>query len=287
MCDKSRKPGIAPVRHTLTSMYRLLKANPLLKYELKGQPLPESGNSTFKDKVPAKMLPKFTNQIATVKTTTKVNVNAAPKEKKPNLVRTQSARQAPNKIAQTTKAQPAVKTKHAPPTTNNKTNEIQKSAMAVERNVEFKTPMAYKRRSTVFATPNSCRPSFASTPGPSAYDLQKRLNDWLRKRGKPLKTYSNLKEFGIKHDTVSRNEENKENIEVEVQNKDDSYEDLGIIREEEVEEPQKNEQEVQKDLRAIAKNALKDLKKLILEVIYWFFNFCKVGSKKFLLRLCN
>lgn len=253
---KARKSNAAPVRHTLTSMYRLLKANPLLKYQLKGEPIPDV-SVDFKDKLPEKILPKIasTSQLNTTK----------PAVKKP-LVRSYSLQRVPKK---TLAVKPPVipkETKQKPPRTTKQ-----------EQNIEFKAPNAHKRRSTILATANTCnskmRPSFASTPGPSAYDLQKRLNDWLRKHGKPIKSFDNLRNFGIKHDTLTKNEENKENIEVE-EVKDDSYEDLGIIQEDKVlenKEKVKTENEIRKDMEMIAKDALKDLKKLILEVILFFF----------------
>lgn len=79
-----------------------------------------------------------------------------------------------------------------------------------------------------------------------------------------MKTFENLKKFGIRHDTITNNEENKENIETTIKN--NSYEDLGIIVDEVKTEEAKLEEEVREDLRGVAKDALKDLKKLILEV---------------------
>lgn len=280
MGDKSKKLNPVPVRHTLTSMYRLLKANPLLKYQLKGERIPNSDNSTllkaeFKDKVPERFLPKIT--------TDRHNATVVPKEKQRQpLVRTQSERRVPKKAVVKPQQPPPKKVVKPSGVTTKTINRINKkidernNIKPAEKKPEFKTPMQYKQqqRRTIFSTPNSCitktQPAFASTPGPSAYDLQKRLNDWLRKHGKPIKCYENLKQFRIKHDTISRDEENKENIEVDEDvKKDDSYEELRIVKN--VEESQKGEArdikvEIVRDLQNIAKEALKDLKKLILEV---------------------
>lgn len=247
---RPKKPKAAPVRHTLTSMRRLLKANPLLKYELNGEPLPGMDENTLlKNSVNDKVL----NPV-----------------KKP-LARSHSTREVPKKTT-IVKQQQVAKEK---PTASKEQHPVKQQKIAGAEQVQFKTPIAYKRRSTIFATPNTCiaksRPSFASTPGPSAYDLQKRLNDWLKKHGKPVKTFDNLKSFGIKHDRITKNEENKENIETKIE-KDDSYEELGITQEEvPVKEECKSKEEVQQDLVVIAKDALKDLRKLILEVLFHLF----------------
>lgn len=301
MAEKNRKPN--QVRHTLTSMYRLLKANPLLKYQLKGEPVFENNETTllteFKDKVPDKLLPKIVTASAPPPLKD-INTAAVPKvNKKPTLVRTQSARPAAKKpVVKQQQKPPARKVAPTKTTLNSNKNKkletkqpekkvVETKTSQQPKKFEFKTPISYKRRSTIFGTPNSCllgadntrKPSFASTPGPSAYDLQKRLNDWLKRRGKPIKSFDSLKQFGIKHDTVSKNEENKENIEVEPE-KDASYEDLKIIIKEEAEEIKnqvEDEVKVEEDLQAIAKDALKDLKTLILEVCCCFIIvFCTV-----------
>lgn len=227
---KPKKPSVAPVRHTLTSMYRLLNANPLLKYQLNGKQIPGIKDD-FKDKVPEKILKKTTST-----------------SQKSALVRTESARLPVNKKPTVRKQITATK-----PVVTNDTEKV------------FKTPNNNKRRTMIFATP---RTSVASTPAPSAYDLQRRLNDWLKKHGKPVISYNNLKQFNIKHDTITKNEENKENIEVDSE-KDDSYEELGIIPEEPTNkiEKIKTESETRIDLEIVAKDALKDLRKLILEVV--------------------
>lgn len=231
---KYKKPSSAPVRHTLTSMYRLLKANPLLKYQLNGEQIPEF-KTDFKDKVPERVLQKTTST-----------------SQKPALVRTQSARQPLNKKTAVTKQKT-----------------VTKPAVTIEKQEVFKTPNNNKRRTLIFATP---RTSVTSTPAPSAYDLQRRLNEWLKKHGKPIKSYNHLKQFNIKHDTITKNEENKENIEVN-EDKDDSYEELGIIPEEPIKiEKVKTEAETQRDLENVAKDPLKDLRKLILEVVAMSFN---------------
>lgn len=147
---KLKKPKPAPVRQNLTSMYRMMKANPVLKYQLKGEPLPGNLNipkTELRDEVPEKVLRK----ISSVE-------SLGQSRSQKSFVRTQSVRQ-PVKKVEKPKAEVV------------KPDNEQKA-------VHFKMPMPYKMRSVPVATPETLRTSLvvrASTPGPSAYDLHKRL----------------------------------------------------------------------------------------------------------------
>lgn len=137
-------------------------------------------------------------------------------------------------------------------------------------NTVFKTPLAYKRRSIAFFTPNTTHKvsytPLTSTPGPNPDDLKIRLEKWLKSRGKSLGGYDHLKCFGINHDILTKNEENKENIERNNADAEGSYEDLRITPPAEPKETDKNHLEM--DLRQIARDALKDLRKLMSEVLF-------------------
>ncbi|KAJ8928107.1 hypothetical protein NQ314_019333 [Rhamnusium bicolor] len=144
-----------------------------------------------------------------------------------------------------------------------------------ESSVIFKTPSAYERRSIARFTPKSVasvRRSLyhASTPLPSLNDLQKRLNDWLAKRGKSLSTFHHLKCFGVQgSEQEPIDDENKENIEVDEDLDKGSYEDLKISVENDSaksktsssKSPLSNEE----NSESVAKAALEDLLKLIQE----------------------
>lgn len=106
---------------------------------------------------------------------------------------------------------------------------------------------------------------------PSLNDLQKRLNDWLIKRGKSVSSFHHLKCFGMQ-DKKSQiiDEENKENIELDQNFEKGSYEDLKI-------DSSNNECNSQtaiikplmlseENTESIAKAALEDLLKLIHDV---------------------
>ncbi|XP_018564806.1 uncharacterized protein LOC108906124 [Anoplophora glabripennis] len=103
-----------------------------------------------------------------------------------------------------------------------------------ESSIVFKTPSAYERRSIAKSTPKSILSTRRSlyrpaTPLPSLYDLQKRLNDWLVKRGKSLGSFHHLKCFGEQDKELEIvDEENKENIEVNQDLSKGSYEELRI-----------------------------------------------------------
>ncbi|GJQ79497.1 hypothetical protein Trydic_g16350 [Trypoxylus dichotomus] len=123
----------------------------------------------------------------------------------------------------------------------------------------FKTPFAYNRRSIVQLTPSTDRKSIyklhSSTPAPS--DLQKRLNEWLVKHGKSLSSFHHLKCFGLHNttnehkETYEKDEENKENL----QNVED--ENRKSIKLEETHHT------ANIDYETVAKDALDDLHKLI------------------------
>ncbi|KAJ8985539.1 hypothetical protein NQ317_019922 [Molorchus minor] len=141
-----------------------------------------------------------------------------------------------------------------------------------ETSIIFKTPSAYERRSVARFTPRSTISSRRSiyhltTPLPSLMDLEKRLNDWLVKRGKSLSSFHHLKCFGIEQDgTITKpiDEENKENIEVEHDLDRSSYEDLRIT----ISQSNRPEKPVvlnEENAECVARGALEDLLKLIQE----------------------
>lgn len=73
--------------------------------------------------------------------------------------------------------------------------------------MDFRTrTVSNKRCSIIFALPNTdplVKSRLAQKTHPSPCDLKKRLNNLLKMRGKPIKTY-NLKEFSVKHKTVTK-----------------------------------------------------------------------------------
>ncbi|KAH1027703.1 uncharacterized protein LOC109544118 [Dendroctonus ponderosae] len=136
----------------------------------------------------------------------------------------------------------------------------------------FNTPQTYKRRSVAFLTPQSVRKqSFfrASTPAPvDMKKLQDRLNIWLKTRAKPPVLFKNMRLFGIdeerKLSSSFKNpiiEENKENAEVN-ESKSNSYENLGIQRNANIDDAQDLNQG---DLSKYAKEAMGELLTLIEE----------------------
>ncbi|XP_017774936.1 PREDICTED: uncharacterized protein LOC108561488 [Nicrophorus vespilloides] len=114
--------------------------------------------------------------------------------------------------------------------------------------ITFKTPTAYKRRSQSFKTPTSVRKlGRQSTPGPGLNDLQRRLNDWLKKRGKPMSTFHHLKYFS-RDKVITNDSEDKEN---EAENVEPQITDAIDMN--------------PSQLVSIAKDALGDLNQLIID----------------------
>lgn len=312
---KTYKPR--PVRHTATSLMRIVKANPLLQFET------VANTSTIKDKLPidkvkkysgfqrsqslripltkpANIKPEQKEVTKEVKPIAKPHVNVRPAGKvnnynnnvKENVAvngniktngkkrilehcfRTNTDKKAvglKDIVGSETAEIPQINVVHVP---DIMPKEIQKPEE--NKQVTFKTPQSFKRRSVAFFTPNTMqKPTYTpytSTPAPDPSDLQRRLNNWLKNRGKSLSNYHHLKCFGIDHDRITNNVENKENIEQMPDLKKGSYEDLKIIDDGaekiQVNEDTENESEkIEKNLDVIAKDALRDLHKLILEVI--------------------
>nr|XP_023023447.1 uncharacterized protein LOC111511647 [Leptinotarsa decemlineata] len=136
-----------------------------------------------------------------------------------------------------------------------------------EGNLTFKTPSAYKRRSVFRLTPQSSNLSrrsiyHPSNDLPSLEELQKRLNDWLVKRGKSISMFSHLKHF---QSPAVITEENKENIEDNYVPNKGSYEDLMIVPSEDLDDGAKNNKPDNQNLEHVAKAALVDLNHLIRE----------------------
>ncbi|XP_018325087.1 cytoskeleton-associated protein 2-like [Agrilus planipennis] len=119
-----------------------------------------------------------------------------------------------------------------------------------------KTPNSFNR--VFFSTPMAT----LKTPATIKKDMYSRLNEWLKKRNRPLYTYHHLKCFGVKQSDIKEvDEENKENIE-EVLVRSESYNDLRIDHCEKI--PQ-NETNLLKnvDYKIVSRDALNDLYSLI------------------------
>lgn len=313
---KTYKPR--PIRHTATSLMRIVKANPLLQYET------DANTSTIKDKLPIDKVKKYSGfqrsqslrmplmrpvnvkpeqQEVTkeVKPITKSHINLRPVSKVNNYNNNVKENVAANGNLKTNGKKDVVEARYRI-NINRKAAEVKKIVRNEEKlkipqvnvvnvpdivpkgvqkpeenkQVTFKTPLSYKRRSVAFFTPNTMqKPTYTpytSTPAPDPSDLQRRLNNWLKNRGKSLSSFHHLKCFGIDHDRITNNVENKENIEQMQDLKKGSYEDLRIINEDSEkvqinEDAEKERENIEKNLNGIAKDALRDLHKLILEVM--------------------
>lgn len=266
-----------PVKHTVTSLLRIVNANPLLKYRY------EKSNgqiSTIKDNLPMQKINLKRTQSVKEKPIYKIN------NKENDNLYTRQQQNASEKPSGNVKLHENIcsrKLESVSPFKSTKRNDEMPNFSSIHKQtcvtiqptknedvITFKTPNAYKRRSVAFFTPNTERKvaytPYASTPGPDPSDLKRRLDKWLKTRGKSLGCYNHLKCFGLKYDTVTQNTENKENVEVQTDLSKGSYEDLSIIMENnDVLKPSVHTEE-KLDLEVIAKEALKDLHKLILEV---------------------
>ncbi|XP_017784834.1 PREDICTED: uncharacterized protein LOC108568335 [Nicrophorus vespilloides] len=307
--EKSRIRKAPPVRQTLTSVYRMVKANPSLMYEKQRKDelkldkisLPPSVSlgyvpiqvkerrfapcqnpliknysncksinmtqqSTIKPNINKSQAKPMSNSILKEKPKTAALQNdnfkkpaiheARPKNKKIKPIRRSLSAQHFNRKKLIAKSTAEEKLSKADVTQSMENiDEIGLSLISecspikqeVLTQITFKTPTAYKRRSQSFKTPTRMRKlGHQSTPGPGLNDLQSCLNDWLKKRGKPMSTFHHLKYFS--RDKVTQDNEDKENeaetIELQIKDAIDVK---------------------PSQLVSIAKHALGDLNQLILD----------------------
>lgn len=131
---------------------------------------------------------------------------------------------------------------------------------------QFKTPTAYNRRSITHCTPSTGRKSIyklhCSTP---AHDLQKRLNEWLDRRGKSIGSFHHLKCFGLLRNDVELLQEHKENDRNKNNTKNESLKNKPLKISNNGSDMGTNA-EINLNFAYIAKDALDDLHKLIQDV---------------------
>lgn len=292
----SKKRNPPAVKQTLTSYKRMLKANPLLAYQIEGKPLPTTVKDVkFNapiDKPPhilehdkkrdnvnmdetASIRSRYPNYLKSSNRT----INERSQHQKPTLIRKHKSVLEIKRQPLHCKNVPLRKSVSAENLTEQKCTDLNNTSTLmnyphqqsekrcktpnkteISTDIHFKTPSAYKRRSISFKTPSSACSIIShrtSTPKlPTHAELQRRLNDWLVKRGKCPSSYTNLKAFsswGIQE----TDEENKENVEGEGIPENGSYEDLRI--------PQKEKEDIKENIN-VARDALSDLLTLITEV---------------------
>lgn len=271
---KKRNVGKQPptVKHTLTSLLRMVKANPLLQFEPEKQ---NSQISTIKDSQKIQTISNILKRSESVKEKPSCSIrktypiNKIRQPKKICKVAVSSAQINDNENVEPSVFNKPDEKKTPTPSFSALNQQTTKSKSDESNVITFKTPNAYKRRSIAFFTPSTERKvsytPYASTPAPDPADLKRKLDKWLKSRGKSLQSFHHLKCFGIKHDQATHNEENKENIEVKQDLSKGSYEDLKIVVDADAVTHSVNDDE-KVDLEVIARGALTDLRKLILEV---------------------
>lgn len=235
-----RKPPV--VRQTLTSKYRMLKANPLLAQELTKKVAPNENSIIQPYKTLVKVMedaPVITVRRGSQPPPSKLVQQRGPVKKSTNLPK---AAALPKR---------GILTQIKEVTTPSKPN----------HRVTFRTPNNNSRKSILLTS--SVSKNSVSTP--TMADLSRRLSEWLIKRGKAAGEYTHLKCFGIDskkrllatkaEDTTLFNDEtdNKEN-------NDDNLNDTFLIEDSAPPDP-----ETLKNLENIAKDALLDLHSLILD----------------------
>ncbi|KAK5642743.1 hypothetical protein RI129_008910 [Pyrocoelia pectoralis] len=129
------------------------------------------------------------------------------------------------------------------------------SPIVQERKVKFQTPI--KSTNTPFRTPFNKRHSTPYTTGDHhLQELQGRLKEWLRKHKISSEKFKHLKCFDLHKANMKEDDENKENVEVGMVHT--SYDDLRIQTPVAVHTKPE-------DLRSVVQGCLDDLHKLILE----------------------
>ena len=165
---------------------------------------------------------------------------------------------------------------HATPDKGGKTSDkitCSSSNLSELRRLDGNTPQTQRKRTVTFKSPfqtpstttKSC--IYTSTPGPHLSQLQERLNQWLHKRGKSLKTFHKLKFFDKATDDVGTGDllsDDKENNVINVNCVDET-----LVDERDAEIDKKRDDSGLKpvtNFESIVKDALKDLLKLINDV---------------------
>ncbi|XP_044253740.1 uncharacterized protein LOC123004488 [Tribolium madens] len=271
------------IRQTLASKYRLLKANPLLRWELEEKLVSKNPKESFVPlTTPLKTLVKLLDDgepnvesSQTGKITQKPVSNPATITKTFHVENKQeklnSGREVKNPVCnEKSNVFGNTTTRNTDFTIGNKRLLTQKHVL--RKSLSFHVPETKKKNlnsgrkvensickektmntSTLLNTPKKveCCPM---TPSRETKEVTRRLSEWMRKRGKNLADFNHLKCFGVHLQTKNESQiADKENIETHIvrENSFDNKEEIKVV---------KND-----DFATVAHDALTDLHKLILE----------------------
>ncbi|XP_060520099.1 uncharacterized protein LOC132698183 [Cylas formicarius] len=255
-----KQKAVPVIKHTKTSLRRLLIANPLLEHE-------EAGTNR-------KVIEDKSNNVNSVEIVISGNAPLRPRPTVNNIKPVKGP-------ADTNYARSQIKNKHLFHR-RSRSHETQKNLKSFSKIVQshediaaqgisnppdveyvFKTPTAYKRRS-IFTpqTVNSNSSMCSSTPAPMKIEsLEMKLFEWLKRANRPLSVH-HLKCFGLKHDrNVAEVIANKENIDTSIP-RSESYENLFNISS--LNQPRQVKTEML-EVHNVAKEALSELHNLICE----------------------
>lgn len=262
MSNKTKKSvKAAPVvKHTKTSLYRMIKANPLL--------LLDNTTNKFRSDIDQLDLPDSVllySASTSARNNKEENKVVAQKPKLKNCDRTNLTGKSSNHQSSTRINQmqnQRTTTKHGKTEKSNRTNQPTISKETQKNEItphNFKTAAAYNRRSAKLCKTSTMNYKNMYNSTLHINELQKKLDAWLHKEDKSVSSYHHLKQFG----SNEIDDENKENVEPDPPILYNSNEELNIKKYFPTLEDTK---QTEVDLNFVAHDALTDLYKLILDV---------------------
>ncbi|XP_045464340.1 uncharacterized protein LOC123673738 isoform X2 [Harmonia axyridis] len=251
--SKENKAKVPEVRMTKTARLRLLKANPIIKYQIQKTNNMEMAKSLNLDNV-SLIKKSVVDKAAGISS----NIDKEMKVRKTLIPNEESKKFSSSKIKKD-----IVKTITEDQEIMNRSvsfdNIPHNLVNEASRNVQ--TPSDKKK--TFNASVSSHKKSLFNLTPSAPQDLRRRLSDWLEKRNK-LSSFKHLKCFGVpKIDLIE--EENKENVNTSRIQREGSYEDLKIDKPLYTNEDDTTLLFAPSDLDKLAREAMKDLHCLMSE----------------------
>ncbi|XP_045464339.1 uncharacterized protein LOC123673738 isoform X1 [Harmonia axyridis] len=287
--SKENKAKVPEVRMTKTARLRLLKANPIIKYQIQKTNNMEMAKSLNLDNVSLikkSVVDKAAGISSNIDKEMKVRKTLIPneeskkfssskikkenQEKKKDQVNPIKIQTLNKKVVRRSMSAPRLRPNKDIVKTITEDQEIMNRSVSFDniphnlvneasRNVQ--TPSDKKK--TFNASVSSHKKSLFNLTPSAPQDLRRRLSDWLEKRNK-LSSFKHLKCFGVpKIDLIE--EENKENVNTSRIQREGSYEDLKIDKPLYTNEDDTTLLFAPSDLDKLAREAMKDLHCLMSE----------------------
>ncbi|XP_044758724.1 uncharacterized protein LOC123316615 [Coccinella septempunctata] len=244
--DKTGNKKVPEVKMTKTARMRMLKSNPLIKYQIE-----KTNNTDMAKNLDLDTMISMNKSVVselkshTLTSCQEVKHNQKEDSKKVNQIpkieagpESKISKVKPNKFS--SHKRKLVRRSVSAPRMNPKKdvmNAIKETQEVIDRSISVENiphnvteaivqPISQENQ-PLFACPSRPRKSlFNSTPC-APVDLRRKLTDWLVKKEKNISSFKHLKCFGVRKIDIVE-EENKENFETSCIRRDGSYEDLKI-----------------------------------------------------------